>query len=70
MSKGAIIAIVIWIILIAFPEIIAYILGLVFISIWASVLLAKFVWPWASWSKTKDNDYFKFWEYKIYKNGK
>ncbi len=62
MKPLAIFLILFWIILIIFPEIIAYILGWLLIFIWVNMV---------AFLKTKKNkhgdDYVKFWKYKIYR---
>ncbi len=68
MSKWAIFFIVLWIILILKPEIIAYVLWIVLLTIGGAIIFAKYKIQKATAGKAKKDDYFKFWEYKIYKN--
>jgi len=62
MKPLAIIFIVFWIIIIAFPAILVFLLGWFFIFIWLNML---------AFFKTKKSknwdDYVKFWNYKIYR---
>lgn len=53
--------IVFWIIIIVFPEIIAYLIGSVFIIIWINILI--FSKSFKSWKE----EYVKFGKYKIYR---
>ena len=64
MSKWAVVFIVLGIVIIVKPEIIAYVLGVLLLAIWWIIIFAQIKMK----KPTKDNDYFKFWEYKIYKN--
>ena len=68
MSKWAIFFIILWIILLVKPEILAYVLWIILLSIGGAIIFAKYKIQKANESTTKGNDYFKFWEYKIYKN--
>lgn len=66
MSKWAITLIIVWLIIVIFPEIIAFALWGILIVLWAGLLMTKY----KMWSEKTQNDYFKFWDYKIYKNNK
>ena len=68
MSKWAIFFIILWIILLVKPEILAYVLWIILLSIGGAIIFAKYKINKAQGTKWKNNDYFKFWEYKIYKN--
>lgn len=57
--------------IIAMPEIIAYIIWWLFIFIWISTLSAYFAFNRYRQNKhNSDWEYFTFWNYKIYKNKK
>jgi hypothetical protein len=56
--------IIFWIIIIAYPEILAYLLWGFFIFIWINML--AFFWIFNKKSKSWEN-YVKFWNYKIYR---
>lgn len=68
MSKWAIFFIILWIILLVKPEILAYVLWIILLSIGGVIFFAKYKINKAQGNQWKGNDYFKFWEYKIYKN--
>lgn len=55
--------IIFWIILIVFPDIIAYLLGWFFVFIWINMLLLG----WMFWKKENKEWYVKFGKYKIYR---
>lgn len=62
MNKFWLVLLVFWLIIIFFPEIIAYLIGWFFVFIWLNMLV--FFWwkkTWGDWS------YVQFWNYKIYK---
>ena len=56
--------IIFWIIIIAAPEILAYLLWGFFIFIWINML--AFFWIFKKKDKSGEN-YVKFWNYKIYR---
>jgi hypothetical protein len=56
--------IIFWIIIIAYPEILAYLLGWFFIFMWINML--AFFWSFKKKDKSWDS-YVKFWNYKIYR---
>ncbi len=59
--------IIFWIIIIAFPAILVFLIGGFFIFLWINLL--TFFWVF---NKTKQSreDYVKFWNYKIYREKK
>jgi len=65
MSAFWILLIISWLIIIFFPQIIAYMLGGLLIFFGLNIVLAKFM---ISRWKNKEEDYVKFWKYKIYKD--
>ena len=66
MSKWAVVIIILWVILIFKPEILAYVLGVLLLAVWGVIIFAQYKIKKSS--KGGKNDYFKFGEYKIYKN--
>lgn len=60
-----ILLVVSWIIIIAFPDIIAYIIGGLLLFFWLNIVFANFLLK--KNSKSWEN-YVKFWNYKIYKD--
>ena len=57
--------IVMWIIIIIFPDILAYLLAVFFLITWINILIASNkMW----WAKKWKEDYVQFWKYKIFKN--
>ena len=60
-----IILVVSWIIIIAYPQIIAYMIWGLLLFFWANILFAKYLMQ--KNSKNWEN-YVKFWNYKIYKD--
>ena len=63
MKTFPVILILIWIVIIAIPEIISYILWWLFIFIWLNMLFI-FKGFKSKWNK---EEYVKFWKYKIYR---
>lgn len=61
---GIILIIIGWII-IAFPDILAYLLAFFLIITWLKLLIA---WNIMWWTKSWKDDYVQFWKYKIFKN--
>ncbi len=54
-----------WITILVFPEIIAYIIGILLLWIWANIIITRFFLD----KKTKSKaDYVSFGKYKIYKD--
>jgi len=66
MSAFWIILVISWIVIITWPEIIAYILWGLLLFFWLNILFAKYVF-FSKW-KQKEENYVKFWSYKIYKD--
>ncbi len=60
-----IILIVSWTVIIAFPDIISYIIWGLLLFFWLNILLAKYLFN--KTSKSGEN-YVKFWNYKIFKD--
>lgn len=54
-----------WIIIIIFPDIIAYIIWWLLLFFWLNIIFAKYLFNKASKSW---EIYVKFWKYKIYKD--
>ena len=62
-------SLIFWIIIIKFPEIIAYMIWWLFVIIWITTLLAHFAMKKnQKQNKKSEWEYFTFWGYKIYKN--
>ncbi len=60
-----IILIVFWLIVITFPEFLAYLIGGFFVFIWLNML---FIWfAFSKKTKSGEDNYIKFWKYKIYR---
>lgn len=60
-----IILVVSWIIIIVYPQIIAYMLWGLLLFFWVNVLIARYLMK----KSNKDGEsYVKFWNYKIYKD--
>lgn len=60
-----IILVVSWVIIIVYPQIIAYMIGGLLLFFGINILLAKYI----LWQKSKSGEsYVKFWNYKIYKD--
>jgi len=59
----------IWLFVIFFPEIIAYILGAIFLFIGLNILFFQYSIKnkKQSWNKDKDGVFMQIWNYKIYK---
>lgn len=66
MSAFWILLVVSWIVIIIWPQIIAYILGWLLLFFWLNILFLKYVIFFKS--KNKNEGYVKFWNYKIYKD--
>ncbi len=65
MKLFAIFLILFWLIIVIFPEFLAYLIGWFFIFIWINIILVWTVFSFAK-KKTEDN-YIKFGKYKIYR---
>lgn len=64
MNLFSILLILFWIIIIANPAIIAYLIGWFMVFIWANILIFSRVF----WKKKKwEENYVKFWNFKIYR---
>lgn len=59
------ILIISWLIIIFFPQIIAYMIWWLLLFFWLNILLAKYFMQKKSWNW---ENYVKFWKYKIYKD--
>jgi cytochrome bd-type quinol oxidase subunit 2 len=69
MRNTWIILVLLGILIIAFPEIIAYIIGGLFLFIWLNILFFSLNLSKNSNTSNRDNDgaFIKIWKYKIYK---
>lgn len=54
-----------WVVILVWPEIIAYIIGFILIWIWTQILFMKYLF---SKSNNSKSNYVSFWKYKIYKD--
>lgn len=59
--------IIFWIIIIAFPAILVFLIGWFFIFLWINLLTIFWIF---NKSKQSREDYVKFWNYKIYREKK
>jgi len=56
---------IMWAIIIAFPDILAYLLAVFFIISWINLIIAwSKMWSFKNWKE----EYVQFWKYKIFKN--
>lgn len=65
MKPFAIILIVFWVIVIAFPAILVFLIWWFFIFLWLNLLAFFSLFKKNKWEK---DSYVKFWNYKIYRN--
>lgn len=63
MKALALFLMIFWLIVIAYPEFLAYLIGWFFVFIWLNMLLMGFVFP----SKKKES-FVKFGSYKIFRD--
>jgi ABC-type bacteriocin/lantibiotic exporter with double-glycine peptidase domain len=63
--------IIVWILMIIYPDLVGIILGSFLIFIWLNLFFISRISSWFMDSfknnKSKDKSYVKFWEYKIFK---
>jgi len=66
MRISSIFLILFWIIIIKFPEFLAYLIGWFFVFLWLNMLIVWIIFN-LKMKKTKDEWFVKFWKYKIYR---
>ncbi len=65
MKLFALFFILFWVIIIIFPEFLAYLIGFFFVFVWVSMLS---IWSMFNFGKkSKEDNYIKFGKYKIYR---
>ena len=71
MNKIWLILAIFWIIVIAYPEIIAYLIWWLLIFIWLNLFILTKATKTSFWQKkTSMEDFVKFWDYKIFRGKK